>query len=297
MEEYKQRELIEEFREEMSSLGETYSNSKTKLTFLKAEKENERKMSLLVSEETIMTITETGVETGYEAKHKLIYEKVNDDWVLLEDQQLDPTGLLPLFQAERFVYNDNTGSTEIEPFPTNGLIAADTMQIRPTDEEKNMNHRTGYNYTAMARYLEKYWTNYNKAYRDFNSKGGDCTNFVSQALYAGGWKMNSGWYKNSNYWWYNSSNQTYSWTAVDYWGSFARNSKRATMLNSVWRLRIGDVLQVKPKNSKQKVHTMMVSYYDGNQPYFTYHTSNRYRRSLKQVLKDWSGSTYYAYRT
>lgn len=43
-----------------------------------------------------------------------------------------------------------------------------------------------YNYTAMAQYLEGYWSNYNPAYRSFAGGGGDCTNFVSQALYAGG---------------------------------------------------------------------------------------------------------------
>lgn len=30
--------------------------------------------------------------------------------------------------------------------------------------------------------------------------------------------------------------------------------------------------------------------------YKPYHTSNRYRRSMNQVLEDWSGGTYYAYR-
>ncbi len=42
---------------------------------------------------------------------------------------------------------------------------------------------------------------------------------------------------------------------------------------------------------------MMVSYFNNNIPYFTYHSSNRYRRSLKQVLLDWQGATFYAYRT
>ena len=55
--------------------------------------------------------------------------------------------------------------------------------------------------------------------------------------------------------------------------------------------------QVKPQGSNQKVHTMMVSYFNNNVPYFTYHSRNRYRRSLNQVLIDWKGATFYAYRT
>ncbi|MDO0415589.1 hypothetical protein KLN84_18255 [Clostridioides difficile] len=56
-------------------------------------------------------------------------------------------------------------------------------------------------------------------------------------------------------------------------------------------------LQVKPKNQSTKVHSMMVSYKKNGTPFFTYHSSDRYRRSLNQVLKDWAGGTFYAYRT
>lgn len=42
---------------------------------------------------------------------------------------------------------------------------------------------------------------------------------------------------------------------------------------------------------------MMVSYYSNGTPYFTYHTHDRYRRSMNQVLLDWKGATFYAYRT
>lgn len=35
-------------------------------------------------------------------------------------------------------------------------------------------------------YIDTYWKNYNPAYPSFHHGGGDCTNFVSQVLYAGG---------------------------------------------------------------------------------------------------------------
>lgn len=40
-----------------------------------------------------------------------------------------------------------------------------------------------YNGTAAANYADKYWSNYNPNYPSFSD---DCTNFVSQSLYAGG---------------------------------------------------------------------------------------------------------------
>lgn len=69
------------------------------------------------------------------------------------------------------------------------------------------------------------------------------------------------------------------------------------MLDNVWKLRVGDFLQVKGKNSSSKDHSMMVSYFKNGTPYFTYHSNNRYRRSMNQVLSDWPGGTFYAYRT
>lgn len=43
-----------------------------------------------------------------------------------------------------------------------------------------------YNRQKAKAYIDKYWKNYNPAYPSFSHGGGDCTNFVSQVLYAGG---------------------------------------------------------------------------------------------------------------
>ena len=43
-------------------------------------------------------------------------------------------------------------------------------------------------------YADKYWNNYNDFYPNYNSIGGDCANFVSQCLQAGGLPMNGSWY-------------------------------------------------------------------------------------------------------
>src|SRR5438128_9857359 len=46
-----------------------------------------------------------------------------------------------------------------------------------------------YNGAAASAYADTYWLNYNPAWPSFANSGGDCTNFVSQALYAGGIAM------------------------------------------------------------------------------------------------------------
>lgn len=46
-----------------------------------------------------------------------------------------------------------------------------------------------YDRATAATYADTYWQSYNAAWPSFAKKGGDCTNFVSQALYAGGIAM------------------------------------------------------------------------------------------------------------
>jgi hypothetical protein len=64
----------------------------------------------------------------------------------------------------------------------------------------------GYSGSKAAAYANTYWNTYNPAYPSFANQGGDCTNFVSQALYAGGIAMrpsppysgNASWFIASN---------------------------------------------------------------------------------------------------
>lgn len=288
------RYKISKYREELKKMNESYSDIKIDVDIIKYNTLPDGKLSLRVKETTYLTILQSGVETGYTAEHEFILEKnIDNQWIIVEDRHLEPIGILPLQEANNFLYG-NKNSIEINyDNDLHYIEKPDTSLIR----EKNLEIKTVYNYSAMAAYLERYWSNYNPAYRNFNNQGGDCTNFVSQALKAGGWADKPGWYQNANYWWYNNYNQTYSWTSVNHWATFAINSGRTSMLYNVWSCRVGDVVQVKPSGSSTKVHTMMVSYYSNGVPYFTYHSSNRYRRSLNQVLLDWLGGTFYSYRT
>jgi hypothetical protein len=45
--------------------------------------------------------------------------------------------------------------------------------------------RVAYSGAAAATYADNYWQSYNPDWPSFTRKGGDCTNFVSQVLYAG----------------------------------------------------------------------------------------------------------------
>ncbi|MFK0258872.1 amidase domain-containing protein [Streptomyces sp. NPDC090445] len=155
-----------------------------------------------------------------------------------------------------------------------------------------------YDYNAMAKYAEKYWSRYNPAYRKFNGAGGDCTNFISQALKAGGWKGVPGSSTDYRNWWYDGTRQSDSWVGANEWAWFTLSNQRATNLANVYQADIGDVVQMDFNKDGSKDHSMMVTYRSGNgMPYLTYHSTNTYRKSLASIIASYPNAVYFAYRT
>ncbi|MDF2596826.1 MAG: hypothetical protein K0R69_3167, partial [Clostridia bacterium] len=71
---------------------------------------------------------------------------------------------------------------------------------------------------------EQFGFKYNKAYRNYNSQGGDCANFASQVLREGGkFKKNSSWG-------YDKGGATRSWVNADSFKSYMMNSGRASLI-------------------------------------------------------------------
>ena len=70
-------------------------------------------------------------------------------------------------------------------------------------------------------YAKKWAFDRNPLFFDYTGIGGNCTNFVSQAIYAGGCVMNFtpvyGWYFLSD------SRRTASWTGVEFFYNFGRS--------------------------------------------------------------------------
>jgi hypothetical protein len=71
---------------------------------------------------------------------------------------------------------------------------------------------------------EQFEFKYNKAYRNYNSLGGDCANFASQILFEGGkFRKTSGWN-------YKKGEATRSWVNADGFKSYMLNSGRASLI-------------------------------------------------------------------
>lgn len=79
-----------------------------------------------------------------------------------------------------------------------------------------------YDRNTAVEYAKKWALSRNPNYYNFDSNGGDCTNFISQCIYAGKKEMN---YKKDVGWYYNSVyDRAAAWTSVEYLYTFLINN-------------------------------------------------------------------------
>ena len=163
----------------------------------------------------VESITET--ETGYEAK---VYEWTFFDYDDLSDGVggSDTAG----FGTEHIITfgYDEAGQLQIlsDDFTESDVLTGELPQeeLQEADlsaDQKAVSYYANYDPVKAAIYSNKYVTHevlpdgqpsdpshYNPAYEHFAGRGGDCANFVSQCLYAGGFPQTSGWSPSSGYW-------------------------------------------------------------------------------------------------
>jgi hypothetical protein len=178
------------------------------------------------------------------------------------------------------------------------VVSDPAPQVRDATElEFGTTALTSTGRTKVKDYALKWWNSKNSAYPTHYTN--DCTNFVSQALHAGGWSMKSGLWNTNNGWWARTSVKPYSsypWGGAENFYQFAVNkSGRTTIHRYVYDMRIGDVLQYKSSGSSGKNHTMVATAKASNgMPYLTYHTTNTRNRPFSEM--NTSGRTWYVHK-
>lgn len=288
------RSALGQRKQKLAKAGERYRGASTTVT-LNATRVTGRTAKAEVTETTTLTYARARDDapktTGFQARHELTFKADrHGDWQLTGIRDADQGGLAV--------------NTLSQPAPVKATTAADTMPNAPraaTTRNPAAAPKTGttYDYKAMAAYAEKHWNAYNKDYPDFGGRGagGDCTNFVSQSLKAGGWKHVPGYVYDYTRWFGNADIQSHSFIGVNEWSWFAQNSKRTKPLANVFQLEVGDVLQLDFDRDGSKDHTMIVTYKSGGVPYVTYHSNNTFRRSVASLVASYPNAYYYAYRT
>ena len=137
-----------------------------------------------------------------------------------------------------------------------------------------------YNRTAALAYARRWGRGRNPQYYDFSDLGGDCTNFVSQCVYAGSGVMN---YTPTFGWYYKSVNdRTPGWTGVEYLYNFLTANDGAGPFAeevSLDKLEIGDVVQL-GKATGDFYHSPVVVGFRRGQILIAAHSYDAYNRPL-----------------
>lgn len=145
-----------------------------------------------------------------------------------------------------------------------------------------------YNRENAVAYARKYAFAQNSIFGNFAGIGGNCTNFVSQCIYAGGCVMN---YTPTFGWYYISLDErSPSWTGVEYFYNFIIENVGVGPFGRVANsdeLELGDVIQL-GREGEGYYHTLLVVGFDGEDILVAAQTDNAYARPLSTYGYDFS---------
>lgn len=144
--------------------------------------ENGYQVSLAVTTEYIYNYEGSTAENsfGIGTYHSLDLIDKNGEWIVAREWYFDP--FINSSELNEYNVEHSEGiilSSEVKGLPDIGYKRKSALEY--ADE-----------YCGVARPPD-YSFHYNKEYRNYNSQGGNCTNFVSQVIHAGGLEKNSTW--------------------------------------------------------------------------------------------------------
>lgn len=136
-----------------------------------------------------------------------------------------------------------------------------------------------YNKEKAVRYALEWALKRNPKYYNYDKLGGDCTNFISQCLYAGVGKMN---YEGYGWYYKDANNKSPSWTGVEYLYKFLISNKGNGPKGEViskGELEIGDLIQLS-FNGIVYGHTLIVTGFENEEILICAHTIDSKSRFL-----------------
>lgn len=156
------------------------------------------------------------------------------------------------------------------------------------------------NANNVKAYAKKWWNHRNPEFPDFSDVGGNCVNYTSQLLLAGGIHRisptpipDSNINMDPTYWYsYKKSNSpvTYasslSWINVGAFYNFWKESQELIQpnnLNVLRDLEVGDVIQLQHNNGGEYYHSMVVIDKDASTVYLTSNTIDRERMDIRNI--------------
>jgi hypothetical protein len=213
---------------------------------------------------------------------------------------------------EQLIREDNPLISEIQEDVYIFLSEAEEDSHIPLLGNSSRRANSFYDRSKAKAYIDTYWKNYNPEYPSFQQGGGDCANFVSQVLYAGGmpWAddKNPANHKLSNNWYCkpgatnkdNDRRITFSWKIAavfkahwikraDAHSIYSYSEAIRTMTELSGRTFLGDVVQFCYSNGVP-YHTLAVTGYNRDPEYnvrdivLASHTIDSNTRSLYRTM-------------
>ncbi|WP_142414932.1 amidase domain-containing protein [Hathewaya massiliensis] len=198
-------------------------------------------------------------------------------------------------QSNEFMVNHRERTRDLE----NINYSQYKNSISPIYRDMRDLYFLNYNRDNAVNYARKWALGRNPAYLDFEDLGGDCTNFVSQCVHAGGIPMDIErphvWKYYGSQWNESSSRvgRSSSWTAVIYFRNYAKNNIKGSGLRAevgadLKTLLPGDIIQIEDFHGTVILENV---YRNGNLVDFLIacHTSDRLNERL---LLEWPNSSY-----
>lgn len=141
-----------------------------------------------------------------------------------------------------------------------------------------------YNRENVLEYAKRWAYDRNPKYYNFDSVGGDCTNFVSQCIYEGCKVMN---YTREKGWYYiNGNNKSPAWSGVEFLYKFLINNKSVGpygRISNQNEIEVGDIAQLSFDGQKFS-HTLVIvkieNRFSLNGIYIASHTLDSFNKSI-----------------
>ena len=137
-------------------------------------------------------------------------------------------------------------------------------------------------------YAKRYAFSQNPVFGNFRGIGGNCTNFVSQCIYAGSCKMN---YTATFGWYYISlEDRAPAWTGVEYFFNFMVGNQGVGPFGkeaAVDECEVGDVIQL-AREGEGYYHTLMIVGFNGDDPLVAAQTDDAFARPLSTYTYDYA---------
>ena len=139
-----------------------------------------------------------------------------------------------------------------------------------------------YNREKAIEYAYKWALDRNPNYYNYDNIGGDCTNFISQCIYAGSNVMN---YTPNLGWYYrNANSKSPSWTGVEYlYNFFTRKNNSVGPIGSETskdNVKIGDIIQLSFDGNTFS-HSLIITNINNSNIFVSTHTADALNKNLQ----------------